>query len=83
VGRIEFLAWDEFVSYVKKIGHDRVMIFITENQDLIMRPAVQSRIDSAYFEHATDDQIKSLEKLVNKTNVFTVGSFDWMEDRQK
>jgi hypothetical protein len=83
MGRIEFEDWGEFMQYVKKIGHDRVMIYITEASDVIMRPSVQSRIDSAYFEKATELQIKELESFVDASNVFMIASFDWEEDRKR
>ncbi len=81
MGRILFTEWDEFLKYLGKIGPSRMFVYIEDDGTVIMRPSVQSRIDSAAFVRATDEQLAELYRMVPDANVFMVAGFEWQEDR--
>jgi hypothetical protein len=81
MGRIYFDVWEEFVAYIKKVGVSRVIIYVCAEDSIVMRPAVQSRIDSAVFSGPTDGQISDITALVPEENTFHVAVFEWQEDR--
>lgn len=81
MGRMVFADWKEFMRYIHKVGPLRALIYVEMDRTVIMRPSVQSRIDSAVFVKATDAQLKELTGMVPAENVFTVAGFEWQEDR--
>lgn len=84
MARLIFTTWMEFARYIRKFNPKRIYLYVTSDRTVVLRPSVQSKIDSAIYYRATEGQIQAMEDEMGKSgaeNVFHVADVEWREDK--
>lgn len=85
MARIDFPNTKEgiggFEQYMSKfVGTGRMYLFITKRNEVILRPSVASRLDTAYVSGLDESQVKEIENKFDKDCVFHVDRFHWRDE---
>lgn len=76
---------DAFVRYVHMQRAERIFAILTDRENVILRPRVQSRIDSAVMQNVTDKTWAMLKESLDSAHleVIEADSYRFEEDRTR
>lgn len=74
-----------FVRYVNMQRVERIFAILTDRETVIIRPKVQSRIDSAVMQNVTEKTWAMLKESLDaaRLEVIEAGSYRFEEDRTR